>query len=392
MHLVSKLALTLGASLISAFAAAAPTSKVALKTLHTFGTPVTGDNPSGVIQGNDGNLYGLNTEGGSAGLGTIFRMTPGGKVTVLHSFTGGDDGSNPQSLLVQAADGTFYGTTNSGGTGWGVVFHMTADGTVTSLHTFSGQADGGLPQGSLIQGSDGNLYGTTVFGGDTLHCNIYFLGCGIVFKITPDGVLTTLHTFSKDSASPHAGLVQGRDGNLYGTTSSDITGSTGGSVFRITPDGRYTELYKMSATDGLLPTAALLQGSDGDFYGTAFAGGAYGYGTLFKVSRDGAFTLLHTFACGDDGGAPSSGLALDRLTGAVIGNTSLCNSGAAASGSVFKVSKSGEFSTIYYFDGTAGVSPNSLVHSLSGIGTYYGSTIVDATTDGGTVFRLTVLP
>ena len=254
-----------------------------------------GYGPNSLIQGSDGNLYGTTSGGGTSNNGTVFRLTPAGVLKTLYSFTGGDDGFSPAAGLVQGSDGNFYGTTEDGGSspgpgapgyvpgenGYGTVFQVTPTGTLTVLHQF-GYSDGANPEAALVQGSDGNFYGTTSSGGRGY-------GAGTVFRITPAGVLTTLHVFDiSDGAIPSASLVQGSDGNLYGTTPGDGGVYYNGTVFEITPAGEFTTLYTFDTTGSEGPTAALLQGSDGNLYGTTYGSpaGAYGFpvGTIFKLT------------------------------------------------------------------------------------------------------------
>ena len=190
-------------------------------------------------------------------------------LTTLHLFSW-SDGANPEAGLVQGIDGSFYGTTNLGGASdAGTVFKITPAGTLTTLHSFSGSdAYGKNPFAGLVQGTDGNFYGTTERGGTSRY--------GTVFWITTAGALTTLHSFNySDGANPHAGLVQGADGSFYGTT---ITGGAyyRGTVFKITPAGALTTLHSFSWSDGADPIAGIVQATDGSFYGTTASGGACG--------------------------------------------------------------------------------------------------------------------
>jgi len=276
-----------------------------------------------LIQANDNNLYGTTTYGGTdINAGTLFKITAGGRYVVLHTFCSGycTDGANPNSL-VQGVDGNLYGTTSSDGIGGGgTIFKLTPAGTLTTLYAFCTKAscaDGMRPMGGLLQSSDGNFYGTTYQGG--------LFGAGTVFKITPAGTLTTIYDFCAqlcmDGESPIAGLVQGNDGDFYGTTYEG--GRAGnGTIFKITPDGSFTSVYSFCTqlcTDGLHPTAALVYGSDGNFYGTTngdidFCLGSFNCGTLFQFSPAGVFTRLDTFCsvrgCGD-GFAPFAPLLQD---------------------------------------------------------------------------------
>jgi uncharacterized repeat protein (TIGR03803 family) len=256
----------------------------ALTTLHTF-SGADGANPwTGLIQATDGNFYGTTSAGGANGGGTVFKITYGGTLTTLHGFAGAD-GSQPGAELVQATDGNFYGTTSSGGANAkGTVFKITSGGTLTTLYSFCAQvgcSDGSSPAARLAQGSDGNFYGTTGLGANN--------DSGTVFKITPGGILTTLYSFCNvfsctDGANPQAGLMQGSDGNFYGTTVSG--GNTGhqGTVFKITPGGTLTTLHDGYGPTGYWPRVVLIQASDGNFYGSMASGGSHGAGVIFRLS------------------------------------------------------------------------------------------------------------
>jgi uncharacterized repeat protein (TIGR03803 family) len=195
--------------------------------------------------------------------------------------------------LIQGTDGNFYGTAGFGGAngGYGTVFKVTPAGTLTDLYNFCSQSDctdGDSPTGGIIQGTNGMFYGITNVGGTN--------GDGTLFKMTSSGKLTTLYNFCSkngctDGSRPFAGLIQATNGNLYGTTSLGGTNGNYGTVFKITPGGKLTTLYSFCAqsgcTDGANPEGKLVQSTDGNFYGTTFAGGANGdYGTLFEMHTD----------------------------------------------------------------------------------------------------------
>ncbi|HEV3279657.1 MAG TPA: choice-of-anchor tandem repeat GloVer-containing protein [Terriglobia bacterium] len=259
---------------------------------------------AGAVEATNGNFYGTTYGGGASDLGTVFEVTPGGTLTTLYSFcakTGCTDGSYPSAALIQASNGNFYGTTLFGGgskaacsDGCGTAFEITPGGTLTTLYSFcshSGCTDGEFPSGSLIQATDGYFYGTTSAGGNSACVS----GCGTIFKISPGGTLSILHSFDgTDGSIPDAGLVQGSDGNLYGTTQGG--GANGnGTAFKINPGGTLTTLYSFcsqggdSCTDGAAPTGALLQDTNGSFYGTTSSGGESnascvgGCGTVFRL-------------------------------------------------------------------------------------------------------------
>ncbi len=317
------------------------TTSGTLTTLHTFVYSDGAFPVSPVVQGSDGNFYGTNQgEGDSGGYGAIFKMTPSGTLTVL-SLT-----SSPAGL-VEGRDGNFYGTTPGGG--YGTVFKITPSGTLTTLHTFDG-TDGKNPQAGLILGTDGNFYGTTYSGGGSTYCGG---GCGTVFKITPSGSLTTLHSFSgTDGYNVYAGLVEGSDGNFYGTTFNGGPQNVG-EVYKITPSGTLTVLHTFDGTDGDYPRAAPIQATDGNFYGTTFQGGAYGQGTVFAMTPSGSLATLYSFCpqsgCAD-GDNPVGGV-IQASDGNFYGTTS--GGGSDSSGTVFKLQ----------------VNEDTLTVSISGSGT-----------------------
>jgi uncharacterized repeat protein (TIGR03803 family) len=292
-----------------------------LTTIHSFDY-TDGEAPyTGVIRGRNGNFYGVTSFAGRNEYGTVFEVTPEGKLTTLYNFCSVFncvDGATPYAGLVEGRDGNLYGTTYAGGAaGAGTIFKLTPDGTLSTLHNFCSYldcADGTAPlTASLLEASNGNFYGTTPMGGG--------LRVGTVFEITPDGDFTTLHNFCSlsncvDGANPEGTLIEGRNGNLYGTTSSGALG--GGTVFEITPEGKLTTLYKFcsqpNCADGAGPDGGLVQGRNGNFYGTTYTGAetSYGYGgRIFEITPEGKLRTLHVF-CSErgciDGRAPVAGL------------------------------------------------------------------------------------
>ena len=218
--------------------------------------------------------------------------------TLLYSFAGGSsDGADPYHSLIQDSDGDFYGTTLAGGASKvGTIFKITPSGTESIFYSFAS-----MPWAGVIQGSDGNFYGTTASGGTN--------GRGTVFKITPSGTESVLYSFPAGGSDPYCGLVEGSDGNFYGTTGANGT-SDDGTVFKITPSGTETVLHAFPrrGSDGQTPYAGLIQGIDGNFYGTTYDGGTSGFGTVFKVTPSGTETVVYSFAGGSDGEYPYAGV------------------------------------------------------------------------------------
>lgn len=291
-----------------------------------------------LAQGLDGNFYGTTEQGGLDDGGTIFKITPAGKLTTLHSFCTEPycaAGYRPVAGLVQASNGNFYGTTPEGGVhaggGVGTVFVITPGRTLTTLYSFCAEKnclDGYQPYAGLIQASNGNFYGTTEYGGAGTACGSP--GCGTVFEITPAGKLTTLHSFNgSDGESPMAGLVQATNGNFYGTTYGGGAHNDG-TVFEITPAGKLTTLHSFYVdTDGAWPNGPLIQATDGNFYGTTYGGGrvSMAQGTLFKITAAGTLTTAHNFIGVTDGDHPLPGV-LQATNGTFYGTTSAGSGGA----------------------------------------------------------------
>ena len=354
-----------------------------LTTLYNFSNSAGGMNPyAGLVQGTDGNFYGTTAQGGSSGYGTVFKITPSGTLTNLHDFSGTNDGSAPQAELVQGGDGNFYGTTNSGGiNGNGTVFRISPAGAFATLYRFTG-TDGSNPLGALVQASDGNFYGTTSSGGSNNY--------GTVFKITPSGSLTTLVTFngSINGGNPDAGLTLGSDGNFYGTT---YTGgaNTSGTVFRVTPTGTLTTLHNFTyGSDGAQPKNALVLGSDGNFYGTTNQGGANSYGTIFQMTPAGVLTTLYAFTGAADGLGPQGRLT-EGSDGYFYGATA-AGAGNTVEGSIYRINPAGNFSTVHGFaTGNDGNFPQGSI-VLGSDGNYYGTTNGGGSSNAGTIYRLTV--
>jgi uncharacterized repeat protein (TIGR03803 family) len=344
-----------------------------------------GEGPStGLVLGEDGNLYGTTRDGGTANsancfegnCGTVFKVTPEGVLTTLHSFTGADDGSAPLSALIQSVDGSFYGTTSTGGEdAQGTIFRITPGGLLTTLHDFSYDQDY-VSNGTLLQASDGNFYGTTEYGGSSFF--------GTVFKLTPGGAYTTLYNFCSldqcaDGRYPEAGLIQGTDGNLYGTTvfgglSMNCQGGAEcGTVFKITLEGVLTVLYSFDGSDGYYPEEQLIQATDGNFYGMTLGGGTGtcvfdtgvpGCGTIFEVTPSGALTTLYYFTQSEGGG--SNGAGLLQATNGILYSTTAYG-GIYEEGTVFSLNVGlGQFVETNPASGKVGAAVKILGSFLTG--------------------------
>ena len=341
-------ALTTGGVLFAAllfsisYTTAQDTSPI-LTTLLYFGGGSAGEYPyGGVVIGKSGVLYGTTASGGSLDLGTVFSLappaSPGGAWTesVLHNFTGGGDGAVPYAGVVIGSGGVLYGATPAGGgsSDFGTVFALTPPAspggawTETVLHAFTGGRNGAYPYGNIAIGKSGVLYGTTAHGGSSC--------CGTVFSLAPpaspggDWTETVLHDFTggSDGTDPYAGVAIGSGGVLYGTTYAG--GSLGaGTVFALTPPASpgdpwaETILLNFSVAH---PYGSVVIGNNGVLYSTTSAGGNSGNGSVFSLtppaSPGGQWTetVLHSFAGGTDGASPFAGVAIGSA-GVLYGTT-----------------------------------------------------------------------
>jgi uncharacterized repeat protein (TIGR03803 family) len=359
-----------------------------MTSLHLFGGVAEGAFPyAGLIQGKDGNLYGTTSGGGRDYYGEIFKTTLAGGLSALYSFTGDTPaGAIPYGGLVQGTNGNFYGTTFEGGSnGYGTTFRMTSTSAVTFLYSFDDGVDGANPYAGLMQGSDGNFYGTAYEGGSN--------SAGSVFKMTTSGAVASLYGFTggNDGGYPYAGVIQGRDGNFYGTTIAD--GASGfGTVFCLTTNGTLTTLVSFNEANGGLPQAGVIQGLDGNLYGATSEGGSNGYGTVFCVTTNGTLTTLFSFDS-TNGSNPVAAL-VQGTDGNLYGTTS--SGGAGGQGTAFRITTNGTLTTLLWFDGLNGADPEAALVQASD-GNFYGTTAQGGTGfnpsaggGNGTIFRLTV--
>lgn len=372
--------------------------------------------PTALIAGKDGHLYGALEAGGGKGEGLVFKMKPDGTgYEVLHHFTGcllgGADGSQPQGLL-EGSDGVLYGTTRSGGvkggalaqygldaTGNGTVFKVNRDGTgYQVLRAFTGRdGDGFQPQAGLVEGRGGALYGTTMKDG-TEQGGVIDSGPGTVFTLNKDGsgyrILYRFGTNVASGGAPWSGLILGSDGALYGTTEGGGQAQAG-TVYRIHPeDGRYSVLhsYGVDRTDGRLPRAGVIEGRDGLLYGTTPVGGNEDCGTTFKLAKDGSgYAVLHHFAHeGPDGQGPQG--LVQAADGVLYGTTQA--RGAKGSGTLFSLKPDGsDFRVRHSFPSSPedGGHPHAAL-VLTPDGGLYGMTRTRENQSAPAVFRLSLQP
>jgi len=395
--------------------------------LHNFRADLgDGGQPNGpLVQASDGNFYGTTRAGGLTDCrsdhipcGVIFKMTPDGTESVIHKFGSiENDGYTPSGSIIQGQDGALYGLTSNGGDygGGGTVFKITLDGTYTVLHSFGGTPDDGVvPVGGLIQATDGNFYGVTGSGGAN-HCfQIPQDGgnCGTVFKVTPNGDTTILYSFGtsiSDGVTPLASLVQASDGNFYGTTAngganacttSNATNNCG-TLFKTTPNGETTILHSFGPTyhEPIAPLGALIQGTDGALYGTTASGGGgercywvFGCGTVFKFTLAGELSIVHAFAVTsrEDGDGPSQYL-IQASDGNFYGTTGSGGTNLGdLEGTAFKLTPAGVLTTLYSFGPLNDKASNPVGGLIEGTdGAFYGITAYsDAFTGAGSVYKL----
>jgi len=366
-----------------------------------------------MVQGDDGNFYGTTPSGeppdannlsGTFTYGTVFKMTPAGTFTSIYFFdalaaeySGAPlDGQWPVGNLINGTDGNLYGTAPNGGAyAAGTVFQIMTNGALTVIYSFGGNAgfepavgwtnyDGNEPLAGVVQGTDGNFYGTTASDGA--------YGQGTVFQLTPGGVLMTLHSFTNlndlgqnvDGAKPEGELVEGDDGNFYGTATSGGADACG-TIFRITPAGAYDILVSFNGTNGFRPVAGLCKGNDGNFYGTTYGAPGNYYSTVFQMTTNGVLTTLHQFQFAgetNDGDEPVAKLIQGsdgKFYGTTTGNT------------VFQITTNGTFAVLHTFSGLDGLIPRaSLVQGADG--NFYGTTSGGGAHGYGTIFSITIPP
>ena len=359
----------------------APSAGAQFTPLYNFGThagdPAHPNYPGFVVQGRDGNLYSTSYDGGTDNAGTVFKVTPAGQVTVLYSFDG-VTGAFPSGGLTLGSDGNFYGTTfENGPSNYGTVFKITSGGKLTVLHAFD-STDGEGPWGAPVQGTDGAYYGTTEHGGS--------VGCGTVYRVTAGGTFKTLYNFDgPHGCQPLAPPVPGTDGNFYGTTLvlTGVNNPNLGAIYKITPTGALTLVHTFDGTHGAEAYAPLMQASDGNFYGATVNGGMYGNGVVFEMTPAGAFSDLHDFDPNTEGGEPFSAL-VEGTNGFLYGTT--VYGGTFNDGTIYSIPLGGGSpDTLYSFDGTSGSAPGAPLTQHTN-GTFYGDSAWGGSDDLGTFY------
>ena len=385
---------------------------VVVSSAQTFTrlTKFNGDNGAwptfeSLIQGPDGNFYGTTTFGGANNAGSVFKITPHGKVTTVYSFCsqmGCTDGQVPNDSLMQTVDGNFYGTTYEGGvSNNGTIFELTPEGVLTTLHSFcsSSCSDGVFPYAGLTLAPDGEFYGVTSRTGGPI--SIY----GTVFEMSQIGQLTTLYTFCAqtnciDGTSGARGLTLASNGNFYGVT-GDGGAQNAGTIFKITPKGEFRTLHSFNRSDGSTPNP-LIQATNGNLYGTTLGGGTNNSGVIFELTAEGQFQVLYNFCsqvnC-SDGANPYAPL-MEGSDGNFYGTTAFggvqINQGSLGFGTVFQITPAGQFTTLHTFC-TAGRDCADGAFPQAGLtqgtdGNFYGMThgLLACPGNCGTVFKLSV--
>jgi uncharacterized repeat protein (TIGR03803 family) len=366
-----------------------------------------GEAPVGILaQGIDGNFYGATgaggTDKGGGDGGTAFRVTPTGTLTTLYNFCSRPnctDGDEPFWGVVLGTDGDLHGTNSFGGANniGGTVYKMTSSGKMTVLYSFcsqSGCTDGDTPEGGVIEGIDGNYYGTTRNGGGNgAYCTSG--ACGVVFKTTPSGSTTTVYNFCNqpdctDGWLPTAPLVQGADGNLYGSTNS-LNGIPA-TIFKLTPTGTLTTLYSFPVNSN--GVSALIQGTDGNFYGTITSGGDYTLGMAFKITPSGTLTPLYSFCANfgcTDGSSPTG--LVQGTDGNFYGTTREGgeNANGTAGGVIFSLLSTGDYNVLYNFCSLSNCADGSNPDAppIQGTnGNFYGGTGGGGSLSKGTIYSM----
>jgi uncharacterized repeat protein (TIGR03803 family) len=388
---------------VLAIAIAPPARAQTYEVLHTFtGADPDGAQPLGTLLAVGNELYGTTYAGGSTGdlcaggCGTVYKIDASGGVTTVHAFDSSTEGILPSSGLILGSDGKFYGTTFLGGNGDGAIYSMTSDGTVETVLSFDRDTGGWYGGNAPTEGTDGFLYVVTVLG----HCDDDTNDCPQILKVTLAGDSTPLHTFTPaEGWTPLSPLLQASDFDFYGTTSLGGGGNPGvcgtgcGTVYHMNGGGGTNALHAFVNTDGAAPAGALLQATDGNFYGVTDAGGTFNVGTVYRIDSGGGFLSLHSFD-GTDGANPQSGL-IQASDGLLYGTTE--GGGQFGFGTLYRMDLAGNVVKLHDFDGTSNDRPDGLGQSTASLtegsdGKLYGARHTGGDSGFGFVFRYTPPP
>jgi len=381
--------------------------------VYSFEDPPDGAFPAGSLVVNGTYGYGTTYDGGAyghqnngSGYGTIFKMTPTGKETLVYSFAGAPDGANPSGALARDSSGNIYGTTRQGGTcgeftgDCGTVFKLDSAGNESVLYSFqAGTTDAENPGSGVTLDAAGNLYGPA---GGGAH------GQGAIFKIDASGQETVFYSFGtnpNDGTYPYGPLILDAAGNIYGVTQEGGACNSSGTIFKIDPAGNETTLYTFcGGATGATPSGPLVRDGSGNLYGITGQGGDFscpagdgtGCGTIFELSSAGQMTVLHAFQGGATDGAEEAGIGLGGglgLThdsaGNLYGATPSGGSGnTAGDGTVFELGESG-YRVLHIFTGGDNDGSTPLAPLLWISGSLYGTATSGGASSNGTVFKLT---
>ena len=374
----------------------APVHAQTFAVLHEFTSGHDGAFPSGgLVRDAAGNLYGMTSSGGDGTEGVVYKLDSARKETILLAFNN-QNGATPATSPILDQAGNLYGIADEGTGGAGVLFKLSPQGDQTILHAFQGSTgrNARVPTGGIVMDAGGNIFGTTLFGGKGT-CQF---GCGSLYRVDPSGTLRVLYHFTggADGSQPYGPLVFDAAGNLYGVAKSggnlscqEVPRTGCGTVYKFARNGTLTVLHTFQGgADGATPQAGgLFMDADGNLTGSVASGGNSEKGAIFRISRDGQYTILHSFA-GPDGSAPNGGLVADPA-GNLYGSTQ--NGGPVNLGTVFQLSPAGDLKVLHGFRGDFdGANP------LSGVirdedGHLYGTAVKNflLQQQTGTVFEIT---
>jgi uncharacterized repeat protein (TIGR03803 family) len=345
--------------------------------IHGFeDLPTEACQPEGnIVQGRDGNMYGLGLYCGTNNTGAMYKISPSGTESVVYSFP--SNYSFCFSGLTLGSDGNFYGTCFStpAGSGAGAIFKLTPAGVFTDVYDFTGAYGDTEPLYPPLQAADGNYYGVTGY---------YPYSCGNVYKLTAAGVYTNLHTFSGSECGAASSLIQASDGNLYGTLYECSLSATLGCVYKISTAGVLTEIYGFTSASGYNPCTGVIQGKNGKLYGVTNTGAANNFGSIYSLTTAGVSTDLHDFvqttdaSCVDNAGRTNVNL-LQVTDGSFYGVNG--SYGPTGEGSIYKLTSANVFTAFLLptnpaVDGAAPLS--TLIQHTNGL--VYGTTPVGGPT------------